>query len=467
MSDALRTSPRVKPALDPHFVPAILWVNEYRRQVRQSGEAQDLALALEREGGTVSTYRTQILPYRPETRDLNNRFIERLVKFLLWARGGFKMSIAGPGEAVTYLREVYHPRGQRSFDHSFFGDKVYSREMVIESSSRDELPADREDARQVGGHFDGCRVGFDLGGSDRKCAAVRDGEVVHTEEVEWDPYTHPDPDWHLEHINDSIQRAASKLPRVDAIGGSSAGIYIDNKVRVASLFRGVPEADFEARVRPIFSKVRARWNNVPLVVINDGDVTALSGAMALEETSFLGLAMGTSLAAGYVDENGKITGRLNELAFVPVDYREGAPIDEWSRDHGCGVQYFSQQAVARLLEPAGIELAPGLSDASKLVEVQKLMEAGDERARKIYETMGAYLGYTIAWFSEFYTIAHLLLLGRVMTGSGEVAILETAKGVLSQEFPDLFRKLQFHEPSEREKRHGQAVAAASLPALEK
>ena len=56
----------------------------------------------------------------------------------------------------------------------------------------------------------------------------------------------------------------------------------------------------------------------------------------------------------------------NELAFVPVDYRANAPKDEWSGDRGCAVQYFSQQAVGRLLPLAGIDAPAGMSLPEKL-----------------------------------------------------------------------------------------------------
>jgi predicted NBD/HSP70 family sugar kinase len=175
--------------------------------------------------------------------------------------------------------------------------------------------------------------------------------------------------------------------------------------------------------------------------------------------------MGSSLAAGYVTPQGNITTWLNELAFAPVDYRENAPVDEWSGDEGVGVQYFSQQAVGRLLPAAGIELPAELPLAAKLVEVQRLMAAGDERARRVYETIGVYFGYTIAHYADSYDLRNLLVLGRVMSGVGGDLILEVAAKVLKQEFPELAEAVKIHTPSETEKRHGQAVAAASLPRL--
>jgi predicted NBD/HSP70 family sugar kinase len=220
-------------------------------------------------------------------------------------------------------------------------------------------------------------------------------------------------------------------------------------------------------VRRLFFELQEAWGGIPFEVVNDGEVTALAGSMALNDNAVLGIAFGSSLAAGYVTPQGNITGWLNELAFVPVDYRENAPVDEWSGDQGVGALYFSQQAVGRLVPAAGIELPDGMPLAAKLVEVQKRMADGDGRARKIYQTIGTYLGYAIAHFADFYEIRNLLVLGRVMTGEGGDVILSTAGEVLKEEFPALAESIRVHTPGEKEKRHGQAVAAASLPSLTK
>jgi predicted NBD/HSP70 family sugar kinase len=251
---------------------------------------------------------------------------------------------------------------------------------------------------------------------------------------------------------------------VDAIGGSSAGVYVNNRVKVASLFRGIPPELFESRVKDLFLQIQKEWN-VPFEIVNDGEVTALAGSMSLGQNGVLGIALGTSTAGGYVNPEGNITSWLNELAFVPVDYNPGAPVDEWSGDYGCGVQYFSQQAVGRLLAVAGIEAEAAAPLPEKLKHVQVLMLQGDYRARKIYQTLGAYLGYGVAHFADFYDFKHVLILGRVTSGSGGEVMIETAQEVLRVEFPDLANRIAFHVPDEKDKRHGQAIAAASLPAL--
>ena len=460
----LTITPKFRPVLDPGFVAASLWNRAYRSLV-QAGRGDDLAIALERSDGSVSVFRTAILPHEGANAALNHRYVERLLKFLLWQKGAWRVTIGGDPRIAEYLRGVYAPGGARAFDHDFMGARVYGRPMTIESAAFDAVPVERESAAPLGRHLEGCRIGFDLGASDRKCAAVIDGHVVFSDEVPWNPSAQSDPQYHFDGINDSLRRAAMKLPRVEAIGGSAAGVYVNNEVRVGSLYRGVPRDLFETRVRRLFFDLRAAWGGIPFDVVNDGEVTALAGSMALNDGAVLGVAMGSSLAAGYVTPQGAITSWLNELAFVPVDYREDAPADEWSGDPGVGAQYFSQQAVGRLLAPAGIDLPPDMPLPVKLEAVQKLAAAGDERARRIYQTIGTFFGYNIAHYTDFYEVRNLLVLGRVLTGEGGDLILSVARQVLQEEFPEVAERIRFHIPDEKEKRHGQAIAAASLPAI--
>jgi predicted NBD/HSP70 family sugar kinase len=253
------------------------------------------------------------------------------------------------------------------------------------------------------------------------------------------------------------------MPQVDAVGGSSAGVHINNRPMVASLYRAVPLERFD-EVHNLFLRIREELG-VPLVVINDGDVTALAGAMSLEENSVLGLAMGSSEAAGYVDPKGHIRNWLSELAFAPVDYNPGAPVDDWSGDAGVGALYFSQQCVFRLVGQAGIEIPPGITDAEKLKVVQEKLEAGHPGAEKIWQSMGIFLGYGLAHYADFYEMKHVLILGRCTSGRGGTIILETAQQVLAAEFPELAGRLHVQLPDEKSRRVGQSIAAASLPEI--
>jgi predicted NBD/HSP70 family sugar kinase len=254
------------------------------------------------------------------------------------------------------------------------------------------------------------------------------------------------------------------MPRVDAIGGSSAGVYVDNQVRVASLFRGIPKDRYD-EVRNLFLRIRDEMN-VPLEIVNDGDVTALAGSMSLEDNGVLGIALGSSEASGYVNLEGNITGWLNELAFAPVDYSPDAPVDEWSGDRGCGGLYFSQRCVFRLAPRVGIEIPTDITPAQKLKFVQEKLEAGHEGATKIWQSIGVYMGYAIAHYADFYDLKHVLILGRCTSGRGGPLIVDGAAQVLRSESPELAARVNIQFPDEKSRRVGQSIAAASLAALE-
>ena len=460
----LTISPKIKAELDPGFVPAALWNQAYRKAVKVSGKAQKIVIALSRPSGTCSTYETEVFPHEGEYQALNTKYVERIVKFLLWMKGGYKVTIAGSQGIADALAKIYSASGLRAFDCDIMGERIYGRPFEVVGVPYEKAPKSHEIEVALGGHTDGYRIGFDLGGSDRKCAAVANGEVVYTDEVRWDPYFEKNPEYHRKGIVDSIKRAAAHMPRIDSIGGSSAGVIVENQPRIASLFRGVSREDFDAKVVNIFKDIEKEFN-VPMIVANDGEVTALAAAMSMKCSGVLGIALGTSLAAGYVNVSGNITDWLDELAFAPIDYRENGPIDEWSGDEGCGVQFFSQQGIARLAPLAGLEFPDEMKFPERLVEVQKLMEQNDERAAAIFRTIGVCFGYSIAHYADFYDLHNLLILGRVTSGEGGEIILKEAETTLKAEFPELAKQIKFRIPDETFKRHGQAVVAASLPLL--
>jgi predicted NBD/HSP70 family sugar kinase len=392
------------------------------------------------------------------------RYVERIVKFLLWARGGWRMYVGGPKSIGEFIRKTYSPRGTRKFDCDMM-TRSYGKNFEITITSAEKVPARKEMQVSAGGHLKGCRIGFDLGASDYKVSAVIDGEAIFTEETPWSPTIQSNPEYHYHHLSAALHRAAAHLPRVDAIGGSSAGIIVDNEIRVASLLRAIPTRLFPKAAR-IFKRIQKEWD-VPVIVMNDGDVTALAGALSLGKKGMLGIAMGSSQAAGFMDSHGNVPGWLNELAFAPVDYNPAAAADEWSGDAGVGALYFSQQAVNKLLPAAKIPLPQSMGLPERLKEVQTLMAKGDDRAARIYETIGVYFGYAIAHYADFYDFQHLLVLGRVTTGEGGDVILAGARQILRKEFPEVAGRIKLHVPDEKSRRIGQAVAAASLPMIRK
>ncbi len=454
---------KVNAKLDPKFTPLSLVCRQMRKATETEG--QDIVIAIERNKGYTVTYKTRVFPDGTGHDEENFEFVERMVKSLLWIAGGYKIIIAGSEVIASKIKEAYTRGGLRDFDVCLM-EKIYEKDFEVQSCALKDAPKDKSAAAPVGRHLDGCRIGFDAGGSDRKVSAVINGESVYSEEVVWFPKTNDNPDYHYQGILEAMKTAASYMPRVDAIGVSSAGIYVDNRIMTASLFIKVNEEDFEKKVKNMYIDVAKEiGENIPIEVANDGDVTALAGAMDLNDNSVLGIAMGTSEAGGYIDPEGNITGWLNELAFAPVDFSKDAMVDEWSGDYGCGVKYFSQDGVIKLAPYAGIELDESLSPAEKLKVVQKLMEEGDRRAADIYDTIGAYFGYAIAFYTEFYDIKHVLIMGRVTSGEGGSILLSRAQEVLDVEFPELAKKIQLHIPDESSRRVGQSVAAASLPEI--
>ncbi len=455
---------RCSPPLDPYFLPPALGLLP-NPCANKDTPSRSLQVLLERPNARTSRF--DLVFYESSSGKgvgTAEGLAERIVKFLLWSRGGFRLRLAGDTTLRAVAASAWREGDARAFDVRLMS-QAYGRVFeTVEEQTLDEGLGDG--SFPMGGHLDGCRLGFDLGASDFKVAAVREGEVVFSAEFPWTPKEQSDPAYHYDHLNAGLRRAAAHLPCVDAIGGSSAGIYVDNEPRVASLFRGVPPAAFDSHVRGMFHRLAREWH-VPLVVINDGEVTALAGAMSLGMTGVLGVAMGSSEAAGFVRRDGLLTDWLNELAFAPVDLQPDAPADEWSADRGVGAQYFSQQAVARLAARAGFSFRDEVPLPERLKKVQEMCAAGHQGAEDIFRTIGVHLGYTIPWYAAFYEMDHVLLLGRVTTGCGGEILLAEAQKVLRAEFPEVAERIALHMPDEKSRRVGQAVAAASLPVIRK
>ena len=444
------------PGLDPDFIPFGPWMEAYL-----AGADRPLDIALERENGKISVHRTRLRGQ--EFAEANLRFAERYVKFLLWSVGGWKIYVRGDRNVYECLAADYTKTGAQAFDAQFMED-VYERPFEVADCAGGGFPEANESSVSVGGHMEGCRIGFDAGGSDRKVSAVIDGQTVYSEEVVWHPKTSADPQYQYDGIVEAFRTAASKMPRVDAIGVSSAGVFIGNSPMVSSIFLKVPREKREF-VKSVYDRAAREIGDVPIVVANDGDVTALAGSMSMGSGAVMGMAMGTSEAVGYVDEGGNILGWLNELAFAPVDLAENAMRDEWSTDRGVGCKYFSQDAVAKLAPAAGISLSESLTPAEKLKEVQALAEADEGEARDIFVSIGAYLAHTLALYGKFYTVRHFLVLGRVTSGIGGTLIVDECNRILREEYPALAASMAVTLPDEKTRRVGQSVAAASLPRI--
>lgn len=442
---------KFQPLIDQNFKPLSLELVAFREKARSF-----VTVVIEDPDGYNFTYR---LPITGEF-EQDYPIVERIVKSLLWVVGGNRIYFSGSELLLARLKKDYSLQGARAFDVAFM-ERVYEQNFEIIGCTDDTLPKPNLRSLAVGNALNGCRIGFDAGGSDRKVSAVKDGEVLYSEEVEWLPKISKDWRYQYDGILTAMKTAAAKLPRVDAIGVSSAGIYRNNKVMVASLFNQIPIDDFNLHVKNIYLDIAAEIG-APVVVANDGDVTALAGSLESESGELLGIAMGTSEAAGYVDRDKHLNGWLSELAFVPVDLNPDAMEDEWSGDVGCGVKYFSQDGVIKLAELAGYRFEADLTPAQKLKVVQRMMEEGNPLAEKIYHDIGVYLGYAIPYYAEFYSIKEVLLLGRVTSGKGGEYAISVAQRILKEEFHS---SIIIKMPDEKQRRLGQSIAAAMLPEI--
>ena len=289
----LSQPPHVLPPLHPEFRPAWLGNRAFRAEAVRAGGVR-LVLALERDAGNVSIFDTLVLPDGHAEAACNLRYAERVLKFLLWQKGAFRVSVAGPRAIAEHQREY----AVAARAHSMPSSSPRSMSSLASSSRRSPLltcPRRKSSAKPVGRHLDGCRIGFDAGGSDRKVAAVINGKEVFSTETVLSQGDERTPSTTLTASTTAFAaQAAAHLPRIDAIGVSSAGIYVNNRTMIASLFRKVPKAQFEKIIKPIYLDIAKKWGNVPIEVANDGDVTALAGAMSLKRsTQVLGIAMGT------------------------------------------------------------------------------------------------------------------------------------------------------------------------------
>ena len=446
-----------KPELDPGFIP----LHKFNVTFLKTA-TKPFAIAVERNDKQIYVESTFVHGDEKHA-EADRYYLDRLVKLTLWQKGGFRVYVKGDESLFQVLKQAYSPGGTRAFDADFMG-MLYQNEFEVIRC--DELPAPYEINRSIGRHFDGCRVGADFGGSDYKVAAVIDGEAVYSNETVWNPKINSDPDYHFNGIVSAFKEGMKHLPRVDAIGVSSAGLIGNNRVLYAQLFQKVPKDLFDLKVRDIWARaVKEVGEGIPYEVVNDGDVAALAGSVGMNRNNILGLALGTSYIGGFVDKAGHLSNWISELAFAPVDASPTAAMDEWTRDIGVGVQYFCQEAVIKLAKVIGISLEGYETPAKKLKAVQVLLDEGHEGAAAIFRSIGCYLGHTVPFYYENYKADSILLLGRTVSGKGGDIIIDVANKVLREEYPEISVELLL--PDEKTRRLGQSVAAASLPEIPK
>ena len=160
---------KVEAKLDRGFMPMALVCREMREATKENG--QDIVIGVERNRGYTITYRTRIHPDGVGHDEENCAFVDRIAKTLLWVAGGYKIILAGSPVVGEYLKKTFAYGGTRDFDVRFM-ERVYEQPFVVETCALADAPAEKSAAAPIGRHLDGCRIGFDAGGSDRKVSAV-------------------------------------------------------------------------------------------------------------------------------------------------------------------------------------------------------------------------------------------------------------------------------------------------------
>merc|ERR1712226_1083632 len=351
----------------------------------------------------------------------------------------------------------------------------------------DKLAEAKDTPQECGKDANGCRLAFDLGKSDIKTVAIKDGEVLDSKETEWD-VTNVDPQYHFDAIvaamKGTIKNAKEKgFGTIQAVGGSATGtVSGESEATWCDIFPNVPPDVYKEKVVDIFKRIaKDVAGDVPLKVINDGEVTALAAVQKIKAGNVMGISMGSSEGGGYANKDGNLMGWINELCYIRLDLNPNAPIDPWTKGAHSGIShmYLGQRGATKLAAAGGIDgpeeyMYPNPAmctikhenHAQCLKLIQKAMEdpAREPQARLIYETVGVYLGYGLAQYCEFYKIEHVMILGRVCKGKGGDLMLEKANEVLSKEFPDL-PAITFHTADDHFKAVGQCIAAAALPTI--
>jgi len=477
----LLARPAVPAPLDPNFSPVVLAKKKYHKLV--AGSPHVLEWALPRADG-CGRGKLPVFAEKHSDVEASIYLAGVCIQEMLWQRSASALLLAGPPKICEAVKAAFSPGGQYEFESSTM-PKVCgtpAAKFEVKIVPKEELPEGKDSPQVCGKDASGCRLAFDLGKSDIKTVAVKDGEVVYSKETEWD-VTDPNPEYHYKAIVAALMLAKAALPRVDCVGGSATGtISGDNEATWCDIFPNVPPDVYKEKVVDIFKRIAKEVaGDVPLKVINDGEVTALAAVQKIGKGNIMGISMGSSEGGGYANADGNLMGWINELCYIRLDLNPEAPTDPWTKGAHTGIShlYLGQRGATKLAHKAGVEVPENYiyphpdmctikheDHAQCLKLIQKAM--GDpnkeQQVKALYETCGVYLGYAIAQYQEFYKIDHVMILGRVSKGKGGDIMLNKANEVLQTEFPQ-YADVAFHTADDHFKAVGQCIAAAALPEL--
>merc|ERR1712086_940265 len=476
----LLSRPKVVAPLDPNFSPVILTKRQYLAAVKAAKCEDKLQWALLRSDG-CGRYSLPVFAADSWDAPASTYMAGVLIQEMIWQRSAHTLLLSGPAAMCEELVAAFSVDGQYSFEVSSMPNVcgTPAEPFTVRVVDAAEMPEDVDTPQVCGKDADGCRLAFDLGKSDIKTVAVQDNKVLSSKETEWD-VTNPDPQYHYDAIIAAMKETAAVLPRIDAIGGSATGTVSGaNEATWCDIFPNVPQDVYKEKVVDIFVRIAKELaGDVPLKVINDGEVTALAAVTKIKAGKVLGISMGSSEGGGYANADGNLMGWINELCYIRLDLNPMAPSDPWTKGSHSGIShmYLGQRGATKLASAGGIEgpeeqMYPNPAMCTikhenhaqclKLIQAAMNDPAKEPRARLIYETVGVYLGYGLAQYTEFYEIDHIMILGRVSKGTGGDIMLAKAKEVLETEFPDL-PAITFHTADDHFKAVGQCIAAAAL-----
>jgi len=483
----LLARPKVPAPLDPNFSPVVLAKRQYMKAIEGCTAFVDtLSWAMPRCDG-CGRQSIPVFPEGHEDIDASIYMAGVWIQEMMWQRSASELQLAGPKTICNALCAAFSKGGMYEYEVEAMPKVCGTVDAPFKVSIVDEasMPENKDTPQICGKNANGCRLAFDLGKSDIKVVAVHDNEVKYSKETEWD-VTNPDPEYHYKAIMDAMKFGKEALPRIDAIGGSATGtVGPGNEATWCDIFPNVPPDVYKAKVVDIFNRIGkdiAGRDDVPIKVINDGEVTALAAVQKLGgKGKVLGISMGSSEGGGYANEDGNLMGWINELCYIRLDLNPMAPSDPWTKGCHSGIShmYLGQRGATKLAAAGGVELPeeqtyphPEMctirheNHAQCLKAIQKAMTdpAKEPRCRLIYETCGVYLGYGIAQYTEFYKIDNIMILGRVSKGAGGAIMLAKAREVLQKEFPEI-PPIEFHEADDHFKAVGQCIAAAALPTV--
>jgi len=484
VKNLLIVKPKVEAPLDPGFAPVVLAKRAYKEAAKDC--ADTLEIALPRADG-CARYSLKVFPDGSPEAEASVAIACVMIQELIWQRSAASLQLVGPAGICDQIKAAFAVGGAFEFEATSMPRVNGTPGKPFEVTIGGDLPEAKDTPQVCGKEANGNRLAFDLGKSDIKTVAVKDGEVLDSAETEWD-VTNPDPQYHYDAITAAMRKTienakAKGFGDIQAVGGSATGtVSGDNEATWCDIFPNVPQDVYAEKVVDIFKRIaKDVAGDVPLKVINDGEVTALAAVQKTGSGNVMGISMGSSEGAGYANGDGNLMGWINELCYVKLDMNPEAPTDPWTKGahRGMSHMYLGQRGATKLAAKAGVKVPDNYvyphadmctikheDHAQCLKLIQKAMADPEQEpeVRKLYETVGVYLGYGLAQYTEFYKIDNVMILGRVSKGSGGDLMLATAKKVLETEFPEI-PPITFHTADDHFKAVGQCIAAAALPTI--